>query len=67
MPMLDVYKKFSGWALGAYCLTAFSFPPAGVILGASILIKPYTTTQNLSDLFNTEKLYELPSWINECS
>ena len=53
MPMLEVYKRYTGFALGAYCLTLFAFPPAGVILGSSLLIKPYITTKNLSDFFIT--------------
>ena len=44
MPMLNVYKKYAGWALGAYCLTTFIAPPVGVIVGSGILIKPYITT-----------------------
>ena len=31
------------------------------------MIKPATLTIELNDLLKTEKTYEMPSWINECS
>ena len=62
-------KDYSSWGVAAvvlYCV-AICMPPASMILGSSMLIKPLMITVEANDVLKNGKVYELPDWINDCS
>ena len=64
-----MHKAYSSWSVAAvvlYCL-AVCFPPASVILGSLMLIKPLKVTIEANEVIKNGKVFELPDWINECS
>ena len=64
-----MHNNYRPWGVAAvvlYCLTVL-FPPAGVIIGSCMLIKPLMVTLDVNEALNTRTVYDLPSWINDCS
>ena len=62
-------KAFSTWSMAAivFYSALFLMPPAAIILGSLMLIKPLMVTIEANELLNSGKAYELPDWINKCS
>ena len=68
-PYVEMRESYGSWAVAATFIYTFTFcvPPAGMIIGTLLMLKPSRLTIELNDLLKTQKIYELPSWINECS
>ena len=64
-----MHKTYSSWGVAAlvlYCVFVL-VPPASILLGSSMLIKPMMVTIKGNEVLKSGKVYELPSWINDCS
>ena len=62
-------KAISSFGVIALVVYAFTFliPLVGMILGSLLMIKPMLATNELDDLLESEKVFDIPSWINQCS
>ena len=64
-----MHNNYRSWGVAAvvlYCLFVMG-PPIGVILGSLMLIKPLMVTLEVNDILDSRTVYDLPSWINDCS
>ena len=64
--MQKAISSFGILALVAYVFTFF-MPFIGMILGSFLMIVPMLYTNELIDFLEEEKVFDIPSWINECS
>ena len=64
--MHNNYRSWGVTAVVLYCLFVVA-PPIGVIVGSCMLIKPLMVTLEANDTMNSRTVYDLPSWINDCS
>ena len=57
------------WGIAATVIYVFTIwvPPAGMIVGTLLMWKPAISANKMNNLLKSETIYELPSWINECS
>ena len=64
-----MYGDLGSWGVAATVIYVFSVvvPPVGMIIGSLLMIEPFFSVNNLNEQLKSETIYELPSWIDECS
>ena len=63
-------KDYKSWSIAAvvlYCVFICCIPNASMLLGTGMLIKPLMVTDEANEMLSSGKVFELPSWINDCT
>ena len=63
---LAMIRSFGSFGVLSTFIYAFTIcvMPIGMVLGTLFMIKPMLVTNELHDLLESEKIYEIPTWIN---
>ena len=62
-------NDLGSWGVVATVIYVISIiiPPAGMVLGTLMMLEPTFSVNKLNNQLKSETIFELPSWINECS